>query len=57
MENAMTIDDVMRKYRMSVDEVLNAPAIYDGTVAIAPDVHLIFFEKCGKLCTSVQVIL
>ena len=53
----MTIDDVMRKYRMSVDEVLNAPAIYDGTVAIAPDVHLIFFEKCGKLCTSVQVIL
>ncbi len=57
MENAMTIDDVMRKYRMSVENVLNVREIYGGTVSIAPDVHLIFFEKCGKLCTSVQVIL
>ena len=25
MENPMNIDDVMRKYRMSIDDVLNVP--------------------------------
>ena len=30
MENPMNIDDVMRKYRMSIDDVLNVRAIYSG---------------------------
>ena len=36
----MSINNVMRKYRMSVDDVLNVRAIYGGTVTIAPDEHL-----------------
>ena len=36
----MKIDNVMRKYSMSIDDVLNVRAIYDGTVTIAPDEHL-----------------
>ena len=36
----MTIDNVMRKYHMSIDDVLNLRAIYDGTVTIAADEHL-----------------
>ena len=36
----MSFNDVMRKYRMSVDDVLNVRAIYGGTVTSAPDEHL-----------------
>ena len=36
----MTIDNVMRKYSMSIDDVLNVRAIYGGTVTIASDEHL-----------------
>ena len=36
----MSINDVMNKYSMSVDDVLNVRAIYGGTVTIAPDEHL-----------------
>ena len=36
----MAIDDIMRKYHMSIDDVLNVRAIYGGTVTIAPDEHL-----------------
>jgi hypothetical protein len=39
MENPMNIDDVMRKYRMSIDDVLNVRAIYSSTGTIAPDEH------------------
>ena len=49
----MTIDNVMRKYSMSIDDVLNVRAMHGGTVTISSDVHLTFFEKCGKLSTSV----
>ena len=31
----MTIDNVMRKYNMNIDDVLNDRAMYGGTVAIA----------------------
>ena len=31
----MTIDNVMRKYSMSIDDVLNVRAMHGGTVAIA----------------------
>ena len=36
----MKIDNVMRKYSMSIDDVLNVRAIYGGTVTIASDEHL-----------------
>ena len=36
----MNINDVMEKYRMSIDDVLNVRAIYGGTVTITPDEHL-----------------
>ena len=36
----MTIDNVMRKYSMSIDDVLNVQAMYGGTVTIASDEHL-----------------
>ena len=36
----MTINDVMKKCCMNVDDVLNVQAIYGGTVTIAPDEHL-----------------
>lgn len=36
----MNINDVMEKYQMSIDDVLNVRAIYGGTVTIAPDEHL-----------------
>ncbi len=36
----MTIDNVMRKYHMSIDDVLNVRAMYGGTIIIADDEHL-----------------
>ena len=36
----MSVNDVMTKYSMSVDDVLNVRAIYGGTVTIAPNKHL-----------------
>ena len=36
----MTIDNVMRKYSMSTDDVLNVRAFYGGTITIADDEHL-----------------
>ena len=36
----MTIDDVIQKYSMNIDDVLNVRAIYNGTITIAPDEHL-----------------
>ena len=33
----MNANDIMRKYSMSVDDVLNVRAIYGGTVSIVPD--------------------
>ena len=36
----MNRDDVMQKYNMSIDDVLNVRAIYGGTVTIAADEHL-----------------
>ena len=36
----MTIDNIMRKYDMSIDEVLNVRAMYGGTVNIASNEHL-----------------
>ena len=36
----MTIDAVMRKYHMSIDDVLNVRAMYGGPVTIAADEHL-----------------
>ena len=41
----MDIDNIMRKYCMSIDDVLNVRAIYGGTVSIAPDRHLIFLKN------------
>lgn len=40
MKNAMDTDDIMSKYCMSVDDVLNVRAIYGGTFNIAPDEYL-----------------
>lgn len=36
----MTIDSVMRKYYMNIDDVLNVRAMHGGTVTIAADEHL-----------------
>ena len=33
----MNTNDVMHKYSMNIDDVLNVRAIYGGTVAIVPD--------------------
>lgn len=36
----MIIDNIMRKYHMSIDDVLNFRAMPGGTVTIASDEHL-----------------
>ena len=36
----MTIDSVMRKYNMNIDDVLNVRSMHGGTVTIAADEHL-----------------
>lgn len=36
----MNRDDVIRKYNMSIDDVLNTRAIYGGTITTAADEHL-----------------
>ena len=36
----MTIDNVMRKYSMSIDDVLNVRAFYGGTITNASDERL-----------------
>ena len=43
----MTIDNVMRKYSMSIDDVLNVRAFYGGTITIADDEHLARCESHG----------
>ena len=48
----MLIDDVMEKYRMSIDDVLNVRAIYDGTTTIAPDEHLGDLHRMERPDTS-----
>ena len=41
----MNTNDVMCKYSMSVDDVLNVRAIYGGTVSIVPDELLDEFSE------------
>ena len=41
----MSANDIMRKYSMSVDDVLNVRAIYGGTVSIVPDELLDEFSE------------
>ena len=44
----MKIDNVRRKYSMSIDDVLNVRAIYGGTVTIASDEHLAHVNRMER---------
>lgn len=41
----MNVNDVICKFSMSVDDVLNVRAIYGGTVSIVPDELLDEFSE------------